>query len=103
MSRKYTTIEVKRNGEVVQVTMSRPEVHNAFNEHLIADCTHAYEAIASEADGDAPPRVVVFTGEGKSFSAGADLKWMGKMKAFSFQENMEDSLALAELMYLIYT
>jgi methylglutaconyl-CoA hydratase len=83
--------------------MSRPKVHNAFNEHLIADLTHAFHQVEGSADQDDSPRVVIYTGEGKSFSAGADLAWMGKMKGYSFEENMEDAMALADLMYLIYT
>ncbi len=103
MTSGFQTIKFDKNNGTVRVTMSRPEVHNAFNEHLIADLTYAFKTIASDADGPNPPRVVVFTGEGKSFSAGADLKWMGKMRDYSFEENMEDSLALAECMHLIYT
>ncbi|UCG53828.1 MAG: enoyl-CoA hydratase/isomerase family protein [Candidatus Latescibacterota bacterium] len=83
--------------------MSRPDVHNAFNEHLIADLSDAFREIARNVDAPDPVRVVVYTGEGKSFSAGADLNWMKKMVDYTFEENMEDSLALAELMHLIYT
>jgi methylglutaconyl-CoA hydratase len=111
MTKPYTTIKVEREGEVVRLIMSRPEIHNAFNEHLIADLSDAFRVVAREVNDAAatetkspdPIRVVVYTGEGKSFSAGADLNWMKKMVDYSFEENMEDSLALAELMYLIYT
>jgi methylglutaconyl-CoA hydratase len=94
----YETIKVERDEEVVRITMSRPEVHNAFNEVLIADLTDVFTKVAEN-----EPRVVIYSGEGKSFSAGADLKWMGKMVDYTFEENMADSLALAELMGLIYT
>lgn len=103
MTESYTTIKTERTDEIFRVTMSRPEVHNAFNEHLIADLSHCYREIARQTDGPDPLRVVVFTGEGKSFSAGADLNWMRKMVDYTFEENMEDSMALAELMHLIYT
>lgn len=103
MTGDYTTIRVESEGEILRVVMSRPDVHNAFNEHLIADLTQAFLKIGSDALGENPPRVVVLTGEGKSFSSGADLKWMGKMKDYTFKENMEDAQALAELMYRIYT
>ncbi|MFH2000521.1 MAG: enoyl-CoA hydratase/isomerase family protein [Planctomycetota bacterium] len=103
MTQKYETITVERDREVVRITMSRPEVHNAFNEVLIADLSHAFTEMAKTADNPDAPRVVVYTGQGKSFSAGADLKWMGKMKDYTFDENMADSLALAELMAMIYT
>ncbi|MEJ2720892.1 MAG: enoyl-CoA hydratase-related protein, partial [bacterium] len=120
MTKRYTTIKVERERRVLRLMMSRPEIHNAFNEHLIADLSNAFREaakacciessgpMARHADPSAEPgadpiRVVVYTGEGKSFSAGADLNWMKKMVDYSFEENMADSLALAELMYLIYT
>lgn len=103
MTKNYDTIKVERTKEIVRITMSRPEVHNAFNEVLIADLSHAFTEVAQAAEEKDAPRVVVYTGEGKSFSAGADLKWMGKMVDYTFDENMTDSLALAELMAMIYT
>jgi methylglutaconyl-CoA hydratase len=103
LNQRYTTIKTERKGPVFLITMSRPEVHNAFNEHLIADLRHAFEQVAREERSEDPPRAVVYTGEGKSFSSGADLAWMGKMKNYSFEENRLDAQALAELMYAIYT
>jgi methylglutaconyl-CoA hydratase len=102
LARSYTTIKVEREAENLRVIMSRPEVHNAFNEYLIADLTHAFQQAGRDAEGPSPVRVVIFTGDGKSFSAGADLSWMKKMVDCTFEENMEDSLALAELMHVIY-
>lgn len=103
MSRTYSTVKVEREERLIRVVMSRPEVHNAFNEHLIADLSDVFREIARDAERPGRMRVVVFTGDGKSFSAGADLSWMRKMVDYTFEENMEDSLALAELMHLIYT
>ncbi len=101
-SKDYATIRVEREGEVERIVMARPEVHNAFNEFLIADLTQAFQSIHERVEKPGAPRVVVFTGEGKSFSAGADLHWMGKMIDFTFEENLADSLTVAELMSLIY-
>jgi len=103
VTKQYETIEVKREGVLTRIIMNRPEVHNAFNEFLLADLTEAFKGVAQDAKSDDPPRAVVFTGNGKSFSAGADLNWMGKMKDFTFEENMTDSLVVADLMALIYT
>jgi methylglutaconyl-CoA hydratase len=102
MTPQYKTITVDRRGVIQRVTMSRPEVHNAFNEELIADLAEAFNRIAADGEKKGGPRAVVFTGEGKSFSAGADLHWMGKMVDYTFEENMADALALAELMSSIY-
>jgi len=82
-----------RDGHVVTVTMARAEVHNAFNEHLIAQLREAFE----ELSGDDSVRVVVLAGEGKSFSAGADLDWMRRAAGFSEEENRRDAAAAAAL------
>ncbi len=86
-----------RNG-VFWVTLNRPEIHNAFNDQMIGELRQALK-IAREQS----PRVLVLTGEGKSFSAGADLNWMKRMKDFSYEENYRDSLELGHLLYEIYT
>lgn len=78
---------------VAQVVLNRPEVHNAFNEELIAELTRLFEQLGERDD----VRVVVLRGEGKSFCAGADLNWMGKMVNYSYQENLEDARALARM------
>ncbi|GAB3792740.1 enoyl-CoA hydratase-related protein [Dyella agri] len=76
------------------LTMHRPEVHNAFDDALIAELTAAIEA----AGRDPAVRALVLTGSGASFSAGADLNWMRGMARASEQENRDDSLRLARLM-----
>ena len=83
-----TTVRVERDGRgVATVTMDRPEVRNAFDDALVADLREAAEALA----GDEAVRVVVLTGAGPVFSAGADLRWMRAMKGYSFAENVADA------------
>ncbi len=94
----YETIEVRVENRTARVTLARPEVRNAFNEVLIAELTAAFSEIA----GDPEIRVLVLTGRGKAFCAGADLHWMGKMRDFSFEENLEDSLALARMLRALH-
>jgi methylglutaconyl-CoA hydratase len=84
----------ERRGTVVWLTLNRPQIHNAFDDALIAALT---EALA-EADADPTVRAVVLSGNGSCFSAGADLNWMRGMAGASQQENREDSLRLARLM-----
>lgn len=62
--------------------MNRPEVSNAFNEVLIQELTQAFQSVDPNSC-----RVVVLTGNGKQFSAGADLNWMKKMVTYSKEGN----------------
>ena len=81
-------------GTTAWLTLNRPQVHNAFDDSLIAALIHALEQAAA----DPAVRAVVLTGNGSCFSAGADLHWMRGMAGASEQENREDSLRLARLM-----
>jgi methylglutaconyl-CoA hydratase len=74
--------------------LNRPEVHNAFDDRLIAELTVAVQ----EAGRDPAVRAIVLGGAGASFSAGADLNWMRGMADASEADNREDSLRLATLM-----
>lgn len=79
---------------VLQLTLNRPELHNAFDSDLIGSLTEALE----RAEDNRDVRVVVLSGAGDSFSAGADLNWMRDMAEASEQENEQDALQLARLM-----
>ena len=87
-------MQLHHDGPVARLRMTRAQVHNAFDDGLIADLTTALAQIA----GDAGMRVLVLEAEGASFSAGADLNWMRGMAAASEDANRQDSLALARLM-----
>jgi methylglutaconyl-CoA hydratase len=78
---------------VATVTLNRPEVHNAFNETLIAELT----ATLAELAADNGVRVVVVTGEGRSFCSGADLDWMRRSGAYSPEQNLADARAAADM------
>jgi methylglutaconyl-CoA hydratase len=86
-------LRLDRTASTATITMARAEVHNAFNEHLIAQLLEAMRSLAKD-DG---VRIVVLTGEGKSFSAGADLDWMRRAAGFSEDENQRDAAAAAAL------
>lgn len=94
----YKTIKVENNKKgVTTVTMTRPEVHNAFNAEMIAEMTSAFEALDKNPD----TLIIVLQSEGESFSAGADINWMKDMVKATQAENQEDSLKLAALMRAI--
>ncbi len=95
---QFETITLEVSNLVARITFCRPKVHNAFNSTMIEEMTEAFNQIGK----DAAIRVVVITGEGKSFCAGADLNWMRAVKDYSFDRNLEESLKLAALFRLIY-
>jgi enoyl-CoA hydratase/carnithine racemase len=80
-------LRVQRDGDVLHVTLARPERRNAFDAALIADLTEAFADV-----GDA--RAVVLAGEGETFCAGADIDWQRSAIDLSFEENVEDALKL---------
>lgn len=85
--------EIDQHG-VAWLTLTRPEVHNAFNDTLIAELTSALNGVAT----DERVRALVLGGRGRSFSAGADLGWMQRMAGYSKADNQRDARALADLM-----
>lgn len=94
----YQSIKVIEKGSVRTITLNRPAVRNAFDETLIAELTSALRELGSSDT----VRVVVLTGEGGVFSAGADLNWMRKVSGYSYEENVADALKLADLMETLY-
>ncbi len=93
---KYIISQIDERG-VAQLTLNRPEVHNAFNDEMIAEITETFEAYAQQDN----IRLVVLTGHGKSFCAGADLNWMKQMKDYTAAENIQDSQKLAKMFQTI--
>lgn len=84
---------------VATLTLDRPEIHNAFDDVMIAALTRALRGL----DADPAVRVVVVAASGRSFSAGANLNWMKRMAGYSEVQNLEDALGLAGLMHALYT
>ncbi len=95
----FDTILYERRGQVAWVTLSRPEVHNAFNAKMIEEMTEAVHRVKE----DGAVRIVVLTGSGKSFCAGADLNWLREIVSYSFEQNLEESRALADVLFQLYT
>ncbi|MEP7297252.1 MAG: enoyl-CoA hydratase-related protein [Burkholderiales bacterium] len=90
-----STLEIERRANgVAQVTMSRPEVFNAFDEAMIGDLDLAFAALAE----DAEVRVIVLAGAGKHFSAGADLQWMQRASKATLEWNLQDARRFAAML-----
>lgn len=80
---------VDRNG-IMEVWLNRPDLHNAFNAEMIQELIAFFESMKNT-------RLIVLSGRGASFCAGADLNWMKAMKDYSKEENFKDSKQLAKL------
>ncbi|MFX0117345.1 MAG: enoyl-CoA hydratase/isomerase family protein [Candidatus Hodarchaeota archaeon] len=93
---RYEHLDITREVDPLphlRIFLNRPEIHNAFNEQLIAELTTCF----NDADKANDIRAIVLGGHGRSFCAGADLAWMKKSADFTYDENLEDAKALANL------
>lgn len=79
---------------VATLTINRPEIHNAFDDQLIEELITTLRQV----EADDSIRILILASEGKSFSAGADLRWMRRMADYTPAENKADAMQLAELM-----
>ncbi len=95
----FDTLTLDTAGSVATITLTRPEVRNAFNEQAIAELTAAFSALG-QVDGI---RAIVLAATGTAFCAGADLNWMKKMAHYSEDENRADAMQLANMLHTIYT
>ncbi|AZQ60978.1 enoyl-CoA hydratase/isomerase family protein [Flammeovirga pectinis] len=84
---------------IAYITLNRPEKRNALNADLVAELSK----VLNEIENDTEVSAVVLKGAGKAFCAGADLQYIQNLQNFSFEENVNDSNALKELFYKIYT
>jgi methylglutaconyl-CoA hydratase len=93
-SMSSSALRIERDGPVLRVTMAKPERRNAFDAALIEELTGAFADV-----GDV--RAVLLSGEGASFSAGADVDWMRSSVDLSFEENVADALRLRAMLEAI--
>lgn len=93
----YQTLEVAQEGAVLHVRLNRPDVRNAFNGVVVDELHAAFTA----ADRDDTARVVVLSGNGKSFSAGADLAWMQEQAALPLADNQRSAERMANMFLAI--
>ncbi len=96
--KKYETIVVSAEDKIGRVELNRPEVHNAFQAVMIRELRDALRTLGAAET----VRVVVLSGRGKSFCAGADLNWMREIITYSYERNLRESLELAEFLYELY-
>ncbi|MFN2634366.1 MAG: enoyl-CoA hydratase-related protein [Thermoanaerobaculia bacterium] len=90
-------LRLVRGGRVARVILSRPEVRNAFDDALIAELTRVFLDFTA----DSETRVVLLSGEGPSFCAGADIHWMRRAGEYSREENELDAGRMARMLRAI--
>jgi methylglutaconyl-CoA hydratase len=91
----HTHILIHDEAHIRTITLNRPEKRNALSPELIGEL---HTAIRDAANSDAV-RVLVLTGEGKSFCAGADLAYLQQISRNTVIENADDSRALMHMLY----
>ena len=89
-----SALRVERDGEILRITLARPERRNAFDAELIRELSEAFVDVGRS-------RAVVLAGEGASFSAGADVDWMRSSVDLSYHENVADANALRQMLETI--
>ncbi|KLR57638.1 enoyl-CoA hydratase/isomerase family protein [Diaphorobacter sp. J5-51] len=93
-----SALTIRYEGPVATITLTQPEVRNAFSDEVIAEITAAFTEVGARAD----VRAVVLAAEGPAFCAGANLNWMRRMADYTRQENLADAAKLAEMLRVIY-
>ena len=93
MAENYGNLRRTDEGPVTTVALARPEARNALDAAIIGEITRCFEDLAE----DESVRVVVLTGEGPAFCAGADVGYMRETGGFSYEKNLEDARRLADM------
>jgi methylglutaconyl-CoA hydratase len=94
------TLDIRRpSAFVAEIWLNRPEVRNAFNDHVIQELTEVFANLGA----DPGVRAIVLGGHGKAFCAGADLSWMRTMAGYSWEQNQADAARLAQMLWTAWT
>jgi methylglutaconyl-CoA hydratase len=96
---QFETIVVNIEDGVGQIWFNRPEIHNGFNEIMIKELNTVFELWKENESVE----VVIIRGKGKSYSAGADLNWLGGVKDYTYEQNLLESQELAKCFHTIYS
>ena len=96
---KYQTILFEKNKSIGYLWLNRPDILNAFNSLMLTEVLDCFREIETMNDID----IVVISGKGKVFCAGADLNWMRDVAKYSFDENLKESLIVSDCFMAIYS
>jgi len=98
LKNSYKTIEFELRKRSIIIWLNRPEVHNAFNRDMMTELLE----IMNDIENDNNIRSIIISGRGRSFSAGADLKWMRETINYSMEKNLSESKLISDLFNKIY-
>ena len=90
-------LSITQTGPVARITLTMPEIRNAFSDEVIQAITEAFADVGTRAD----VRAVVLAAEGPAFCAGANLNWMRRMADYTREENLADASKLAAMLRTI--
>ena len=90
-------LSITQSGPVARITLTMPEIRNAFSDEVIQAITEAFADVGTRAD----VRAVVLAAEGPAFCAGANLNWMRRMADYTREENLADASKLAAMLRTI--
>lgn len=93
-----SNLNIKVEAQRATLTLTRPELRNAFNDEVIAELTQAFTELGARED----VRAIVLAAEGPAFCAGADLNWMRRMADYDRAQNLADAARLAEMLRVIH-
>lgn len=93
-----SNLNIKVEAQRATLTLTRPELRNAFNDAVIAELTQAFSELGARED----VRAIVLAAEGPAFCAGADLNWMRRMADYDREQNLADAARLAEMLRVIH-
>lgn len=91
-------LKTEHQKQIVKVQLYRPNVRNAFNPEMIAELTRLFKELGKNRQ----VRVVILSGAGASFCAGADLDWMKSMAKYTKAQNKKDAEKLFEMFESLY-
>lgn len=90
-------IRVRYEDAICRITLNRPDIRNAFNDHMITELNQAIVELSHNEN----IRTLILDAVGSAFCAGADLNWMKRVVDGTFQENLDDATELANLLWAI--
>lgn len=90
-------LKVEKEGRLCRIILNRPEKRNALNGELVDDLQYHFD----DAFADDDIKLIILSGEGSAFCAGADIAMLESLQYASYEDNIIDSGKLARLLLAI--